>query len=456
MRKFLPLLLLIFVASVYLLMTSGQKPSVQATPRTSVAPECLPFYEKHGGASFFGSPLTPRQEVSGGVVQTFTNARLFCTSQQAAFPLPLGTVLVHEDPQPPTEAASIFKAWIEAHGGLTLFGPPLTDLQYNEAQKRWEQHFRNLGVALPDGAQTPILLPYGQLVWEAEKTTVGNAIPSTATLIYPDPFYLLFQQIGGQEILGPALTAPYLNRETGAYEVVFRYGVVGLRPQDGYAKASLLPVVRDYGTLLGVHPEPLVTPDPDPSLRFFHIAEGKGHNIPGPFFEFLEDHGGIGILCGQPITERAWYDSNQTQIVQWCTQIGLLWPNAQGDVSLVPFGERYQNLVTKRVSHLPQNDAATYTWHVTAPNQVRVKQPLDVQVRLTDAQGNPLSQASIILVPFGRQPPQIATTNARGEAWFSLSTQEVAMVGIQIYRLCLWQEGQGVVACRPQQVLVMP
>lgn len=433
------------------LLVKAPLPS-QATPGMTIAPECRDFYQKHGGMTFFGPPLEGPIAVANGKIQTFANARFLCTSQGKVYLVPLGAALIPADDPPPTGADPLFAAWIEAHGGLALFGPPRTAIRRNEARQRWEQHFRYLGVALNDGAAAPTLLPYGQLIWETEKQ--GAAIPGQQNLSFPPPFYRLFQQIGGMDVLGVPLTGPYLNRRAGDYEVVFTHGVVGLTLSSGYTRAVILPIVRDWGDQLGIQPDPLSTPDPSPQLRFFHVRDGLGYNLPLPFFTFLEEHGGIGVLCGRPLTERRW--NGQGQVEQWCTNIGLVWlQQAQPHTGLLPIGETYKQRITPQVSSLPGPNPA-FSLNIQAPSEVRLGETFSLRVTVTTAQGQPLAGARLILVPSDRQGPKTTLTDTQGQATFTLKPQELDAVGAQIYRVCLWQNGEGVVACQPTQVLVLP
>ncbi|HID85314.1 MAG TPA: hypothetical protein EYH28_03400 [Anaerolineaceae bacterium] len=452
MRKLWILLSMGIISLALALRVATDSYPSQATPGMAIAPECRDFYQKHGGMTFFGPPLEGPIAVADGKIQTFANARFLCTSQGKVYLVPLGAALIPADDPPPAKADPLFAAWVEAHGGLALFGPPRTAIRRNEAQKRWEQHFRYLGVALNDGAAAPTLLPYGQLIWETEKQ--GAAIPGTSTLTFPAPFYRLFQQIGGMDVLGVPLTGPYLNRRTGDYEMVFTYGVVGLTLNSGYTQALILPIVRDWGNQLGISPDPLTQPVSSPQLRFFHVRDGLGYNLPLPFFAFLENHGGMGVLCGQPITEYRW--GKDGQIEQWCTNIGLVWlQQGQPHIGLRPIGVTYKRLVTPQVSSLPGPNPA-FTLNIHAPSEVRLDETFPLQVTVTTAQGQPLAGARLILAPIGRQSPETAQTDAQGQATFTLKPQGLDAVGAQIYRVCLWQNGEGVVACQPTQVLVLP
>ena len=447
-KALLPFILIALIAlGLILSPVMAPSPSRATTPGLPVAPECQGFYKSHGGAAFFGPPLESAIPVSGGVKQTFQNARFFCAANGQVELLPLGTILVAQDPTAST-ADPLFAAWVEEHGGTALFGKPLTRPQRNGALQRWEQYFENLGVALIDGTQEPVLLPYGQLVWEIEHQS--NAIPQTAFPTFPPPFYTLFQQIGGQEVLGKALGPPYLNRITGNYEIVFTNGVVGLTRQSGYTQATLLPIVHDWGDRLGIQPDPLATPEPN--LHFIHLEQGRGHNMPQPFFQFLEQHGGLGVLCGVPLTERRWADETQQQIVQWCSNVGLFGPTPEGGVGLLPIGEKYQKVITPEVSALPEDQNIKFT--VEAPKTVRLGQGLSIHAVLTTPQGQPIANRPVILVPFGHQAPQLTTTDHKGEVWFSLRAQAIDMVGAPIYRLCLWEENAGVVACHSGSLLI--
>ena len=454
MRKFVGVLLVLSLIGLGVLpfLMQDSLPT-QATPGVSVAQECRDFYQRHGGVAFFGSPLTEPIRGAQGVVQTFTNARLRCFPQGQVELDPLGAVLVPADDPRPTTVDPRLEQWVNAHGGLALFGPPRTALRRNEAQKRWEQHFRNLGVALKDGANAPTLLPYGQLIWTTEKQPV--AIPEDPFLLFPAPFYDLFQRIGGIDVLGARLTAPYLNRQTGDYEIVFTYGVAGLTLRSGYTKATLLPIVRDWGPQLDIYPDPLSTPDPSPQLRFIPVEGVKGYNLPNPFFEFLNQHGGLGELCGHPITERRW--DRQGRVIQWCANVGLVWVQQdQPHTALLSIGKTYNERITPQVASLPDPNPA-FSFGIQAPNEVHLGETFSLRGTVTTAQGQPLAGVRLILIPPDqRRSPQTAQTDAQGQATFTLKPQGEEAVGTQIYRVCLWQEGQGILACWSTKVLILP
>ena len=441
-------LLLALLAFVILFQPFSPSAGWRFTP---VAPLCAPFYERYGGVAFFGPPLGEAVRTSDGDHQVFANAELFCTPTEVHL-APLGAVLMLPDPDPPSQPDPLFAEWINQHGGLALFGPPLTAVRRNEAQRRWEQHFRNLGVALYDGETQPVLLPYGQLAWEKGQTS--NAIPANPSLpgAFPEPLVDLFRQIGGVEILGTPLTSLYLNRETGDAELIFTYAVAGITRQSGYTVARLLPVVQRYSL---AHIDPALaqptTPDPDPRLRFWQTdpQQGKGYNFLEPFYNFLQQHGGVPVLCGQPISERQW--GADGHIEQWCTQVGL-WLKDNGAVGLRPVGQWYLDQVYPRVSAFPPLPQGV-TLNVQVPNDLKVGQTLLIRVTV---QGISPSGLSLVLLPPGNTVPQLATPDAQGNAEFSLLVNDPGLVGSQILHLCLLPDGQGLLGCQSVSILVLP
>ncbi len=418
---------------------------------TSVASLCASFYQAYGGIAFFGAPISEAVHSAQGEQQIFTNAELFCTPDGVHL-TPLGAMLFPPDADPPAQPDPLFAEWIEQHGGLALFGPPLTAAMRNEGQHRWEQHFRYLGVALYDGHTQPELLPYGQWFWA--KRGSSHAIPARQGQegTFPAPLVELFRQMGGAEVLGAALTPLYLNYETGDVEIVFEHAVAGITRVSGYTVARLLPVVqREHLVVLPPEVARLATPDPAPRLRFWQTdpQSGEGHNFLEPFYFFLQQHGGVPVLCGQPIGERQW--GLDGRIEQWCTQVGL-WLKDDGKVGLRPVGRWYLERVYPRITALPSLPEGVRLT-VEAPSDFKVGQILSVRVTV---QGVSPAESSVLFFPPGNALPQVAKPNAQGVALFAWPANDPALVGSQLLHVCLQTKGQGLVGCQMVSVLVLP
>jgi hypothetical protein len=314
-RKFL--LFLIF--SILILSISaceGESAGLQTfVGYDQVDPLFREFYEHLGGEGFLGPSISPAFDANG-VKYQYTSASLMVYDPQASasrrFHLaPLGIDLgVYEPAVPPPsqpgsryiEGHIIYDGFIEFYdkaGGARFLGSPITEVHLNPETRRYEQHFENVGLYRIEGEDPGIVhaLDYG--AWKCSASCRPVPPSNSLVIVHPQPGDLFREAANrmGTDFTGFALTEPY-SASDGLVEQVFENMVLAVDP------ANPGPVIlRPITTLLGILPDPLVSPLNAEEYYFYPLQGALGHNIPLHFLEAIEMRGGMGI-SGQPLTER--------------------------------------------------------------------------------------------------------------------------------------------------------
>ena len=276
------------------------------------------FYKRLGGEEIQG-PVISHVFTYGQISHQYTVAGLMAYDPQAAeherfslVPLGLELGILEAAVQPPDDPTLFY---VDGHvidpafgsiyqelGGKRVVGRPLGEARYNPAKGRVEQYFENLGFyrTESDPPGKAHLLAYG--IWKCgADCSLPSLQISEAEVYQPVTVGAEFRKTVdrlGQSFTGFALNAPYIASD-GATEQVYENLVLAMLPGE-----SGRVVLRPLPTMLGINPEPFVSPSNDPDLFFYPVTEGKGYNVPKAFLDYLARHGGLDAV-GPPIGDLA-------------------------------------------------------------------------------------------------------------------------------------------------------
>jgi hypothetical protein len=302
---------------------SGPDQPGAATPTAAtiyqLAPIFREYYEAFGGASVLGEPISQMVEQAGRNYQ-FTAAALWVLDNQAPDGqkfrfAPLGMSIISSErmdpPQPPPAQPDPyyvngqyvyqpFRSLYDRLGGETFVGRPLTGVRYDALNDRYEQYFENLGfyIGTQEGAQAG-LLHYGAWLCDNQCRSpkqVNGAIQHVPEL--KPPFDAVVAQLG-RDLTGEPL-AMAAQGPDGRLEQVFTNLVLVADANDPLDPdlVAIRPIVEQ----LNILPAPLAPPSAEGEAYFFEVNAGLGYNIPGAFKDFIDRHGGFGII-GEPLNE---------------------------------------------------------------------------------------------------------------------------------------------------------
>lgn len=312
------LMMVLLITALALLMTaceeSGDLSYALLPEQNAVDPVFRDFYELLGGQDVLGPAISPLFTFNN-VKYQYTMAALMVNDAYrsdgkrfylAALGLDLG---IMEPPvqQPEGENARYINGHViypdfvriyESLNGIRNVGKPISEVHYNAAKRRYEQHFENLGFfrmedSLPEEVY---LLAYG--AWKCDASCRGPQLGSSEVVlpyrvapIFSDTVVRL-----GPEFTGFAISEAYQTPD-GFTEQVFENLVMASDPlQPGRI------YLRAITTRLGYHPEALRPARSEDGYTFFAIQDNLGYNIPQHIWEYLAKRGGVEI-SGLPISE---------------------------------------------------------------------------------------------------------------------------------------------------------
>lgn len=286
-----------------------------------VDPVFRDFYELLGGQDTLGPAISPLFEYKGVKYQyTLAALLVYDVYQPDGQRFLLGALgldlRIAEPPVPQPEGENSryinghviyagFVSLYERLDGIRFVGKPLTEVHYNAAKRRYEQHFENLGFYwMEDTPEDEVyLLAYGAWKCDAScrRPPSGNGVvelPYRVAPMFADSVERL-----GADFTGFAISDAYQTPD-GFTEQVFENLVLALDPLQPARVFS-----RAITARLGYRPEP---PHPNRSQErytFYAIQGDMGFHIPLHFWEYLSKHGGIEI-SGAPIGGLAQVKSN--------------------------------------------------------------------------------------------------------------------------------------------------
>jgi hypothetical protein len=268
------------------------------------------YFDQLGGKSVLGvviSPMYGQGEIS--YQYTSTCLMTFDHSSQEYSLAPLGLDMgIGEMPLPentPGRGEYLaghyvyppFQAIFDQLGGIKTVGAPITEVRYNETERRFEQYFTNLGFFQLEGDSSGqvYLLAYG--AWKCgSHCTYPSPLNSRIDIPLKKaaPFVKLVSTLG-TDFTGFALTEPFIASD-GTLEQTYENVLMAVNPEHP-DQVSLRPLPE----LSGIKPDPLELPSHDPKEYFFPLEGERGFNIPVTFMEYIKTHGGV-KYTGEPIT----------------------------------------------------------------------------------------------------------------------------------------------------------
>ena len=324
----------------------------------------------------------------------------------------------------------------ERLGGARFVGKPISGAHHNVSKARIEQYFENLGFYKLDSETKIRLMPYGAYACDrnCRYQEPSAAIPVRMPIL-PEPFLKKTLDLG-LPFVGKPLTDLHIAPD-GNQEVIFENLVLVARsdnPQDV--------TVRPMGEMIGKQAQELADPQNSPLSVFVEVDQGKGHNVPVYFMEYLAQFGGVDI-AGYPISE---VFSPEAGIYRQCfTNLCLQFNiNLVGDQRLrpVPLGVDYKVEDYDQVRDFEANQALEgldiKVWEKNT--YVSSNEPQEIHVALYE-NGKSLENYEPILVvtmPDGSQrKANFQPSDKNGRTSIQLSPIEAPNGTLIAYRICI-------------------
>lgn len=268
------------------------------------------FWSANGGLGTFGPPLEEARVEGSLLRQTFLNAEMILDpslpESSRVYLAPLGLQLgLAEPPVAPTGGSETryiqdtghflypgFALFYDRMDGSRLAGPPIGEVRFRDG---WVvQPFRNLGLIRAESAPPSEVrwLSYGLAARPDLTPQVARESAFLPPGLHARPFAAMIDRLGGESVIGPPLTDPFLSAD-GSLEQVYERAVL-FSPLESPAQVRL----RALGSALGPA-DPAVL---DAAEGFDLYAPQTGHNIAWAFAAFYTAHGGASTL-GLPLEE---------------------------------------------------------------------------------------------------------------------------------------------------------
>jgi hypothetical protein len=271
----------------------------------NVDPTFKEFYAILGGIERLGPPLTTLFEREGQRCQ-FTEAVLMCvgpTETNAARHFYLAPLGLQMDVREETPLAAAQAGTRDLGEGFVLYeefaplydqlfgalyaGRPLTQVRVNQASRRYEQFFENVGFyrRFDDPPDQVHMLPYGAYLCGPDCSHwLDDFWLIQQSGMIPQPFELSVQRLG-LSALGAPLTQPSRTAD-GFIEQVYDNALL-FAPETDLSQVRLRPLVR---MLAFVQSEKLTVEKPHDQLVFYEVKDGLGYNVPVFFDHFIAFH----------------------------------------------------------------------------------------------------------------------------------------------------------------------
>jgi len=315
---------LILIVLMYTLISACTSREVESSFLVSpegtypVDPAFKEFYDYMGGLKILGYAISPMFQQG---VRKFQYVESGCLEYDANAPYnerftlsPLGKEMNVEEPPVPDPKQEnelylnghvVYAGFVPLYqnlGGGKRVGFPLTEIHYNSELKRYEQFFENLGFYWqendPPGKVS--LLAYG--TWKCDSYCRFQGI-SNATINFPnllnvpgDEYFKQEYEKLGIDFAGHVLSEPYQAID-GKWEQIYENVVLVADPNQP-SKVYLRPIPGELGVLV----QPPITASNLKGMVFWPVKGELGYNVPQPFLDYLNAHGGIKV-SGEPISE---------------------------------------------------------------------------------------------------------------------------------------------------------
>jgi len=491
LKRFLALSLGVWLISALLAGCGQVQPSAQPVLLQPFppAPEMETFYQKAGGENVLGALISPRLEEGNYVYQYTVNALLFCERRidgvgEVRFsPIGLDLNLAPNqiltkvaEPQYEGNSIPVYQEFLPLYdrlGGKGRIGQPLSGLRYNPRQKRYEQFFEGVGMyrAENEPPDRVKLLAYG--AWKC-----GNAclypVPSQAEVLVPvpiDPRVIPLVQRLGLDLTGFALSPP-IKSPDGKQIVIFENVVIEIQPESE-GGVSLLPLPQK----LGILPQGMVANQEDETKAFLSLDGDKGHHILRSFMNYIDAHGGLGLI-GFPIGEPLEWEKGS---IRQCFEKVCLIEDHQIEgiyrIRPSPLGFEYASLYFD--SEFGEEGLSVYPTEVppSVNESVPPTEDLHPEVTLEIIEARPFvdgqtSQEIGVVVRFNNQPSvgiiptlylsfpdgeiyefEMPPTNEQGKSFIEIPPTQAANGSLVAYRICITTPS-GVQMCARDDYLI--
>ncbi len=426
------------------------------------------FYRQQGGPEMFGYAISTAYTNQMGARFQFFETVLMVHDQltgQIRFE-PLGKSLGFDRlPAAPAETGYyedglvvgefyIHPAFVQLYldFGPEMVGVPLTQAFINHSRNRIEQHFENLGMyfVLAGPEQTAALLDYGSVACEPCKAQsgpgLGNALiqtPLTDSFFYQQ----MERSLISVALTGEVLTGPVQDAD-GTTDLVFEHMV--LLAENGGMRIRPVPV------LLGLKDEFHYAPMGIPSMIFYDMGGGAGHNIFIAFDAYIQSHGGYAV-AGRPITEVRLLDVEQKTLRQCFENLCLDYlPHLKGaEVRPARLGELYLQaglrnyIVGEMDQQQPGNQVERHTspftflvWEYPTVVDSYTPETINVMVSLENTPQPGMQVILTVTYPDGRQERiEMPPTIADGTTSFTLPPVAGENGDLIFYETCLLVQG---------------
>jgi hypothetical protein len=334
------------------------------------------FYAHLGGKATLGEPISDVMVEGDLIVQFLETGKMVLDRNAPAYKrfhfAPLASDLGVEEPAlPPPPQPSPY--YVEGHyvspdfwplyeslGGIAFVGPPVTEVKYQPAYRRYEQYFAGLGFYRLEGSAEVHLLAYG--VWacggRCARPVVRNAGPIE---IVPslDPTFVPFVRKLGTDFTGFAISEAYLSQD-GMWKQVFENVVLVANGPNIPSTVRLAMLSKELKILT----EPLRASSGAADVYFYAVDGNLGYDVPWHFWDYIQNHGGVDIF-GPPITHYAAFIKPQSH--HQCFVNLCLMDEVTGDGRVStrpePLGYAYKQLQYEK--ELVKAGRASFEWAVT-------------------------------------------------------------------------------------------
>lgn len=393
-----------------------------------------------------GRAIQPPQVNGAGRTQLLEKGKLIydpTANIQKYFTLaPLGVQLgLGDHPAQPVKGYSIAPEFVAAYerlGPLTA-GQPIGEARYDSYYGRQEQNFENLGFYRQEGTSEVHLLNYGVASCQCPDT-LPPSLPETGAIdaYYPvDPTFAPFVEQLGADFTGSPISEAYLNLE-GRWEQIFRNVTLIASAPGNAPSVQLRPLTREIR--LPVDPPRRASGVPDD--HFYSTGSGLGYDIPGYFWDYLADHGGL-EMTGAPVTHLA--PLNGRVLHQCFTNLCLMFDlNASSSrrVYPEPLGRSYRilNYQKMRASSPTTETAAVrlMVWEAYPVLAFDQRQEIGVSVYENDQPALGLTPTLRLTLPGGIQKEQtFPPTATDGISALKIDPFEASNGDRVLYKVCL-------------------
>jgi hypothetical protein len=389
----------IFIVLLVILLNACEAGLSSTNPDIySVHPKLSQQYDEIGGLSTLGPTISESITKPDGKIQQYFQAGVleYDPEQHKTKLVPIGLEFVsRENPNTQASAANgrIVDGYVIPNEFLALYdrigpenvGQPLTNLHINTEYERYEQYFENLGFFITKKDPSKVhLLPYGN--WYKSNQGLTPEPP----MAIPDSKYVsraafVMQTIAdrlGDDLTGGQLTAVFIDLNGNAVQLYNNVGMAVIPDSPAQVQWLLLP------QLLDIQPTSLVARRDGPF--YFWMPEGnqdgKGHNVPNLFWDFIIKNGGL-VVSGAPITE-IFYPSNDVSLIRQCFEHLCMDYDRKAPKSIqihpAPLGFQYYQLYLAISPSPTQESSATSTAEL-------VLQAWETYPRITSKQSQEIS-----------------------------------------------------------------